>query len=178
MLKNGCCYFRYCLGLILFSVGLTACVTQSPIPTQKSFLFVQTAPSAILTETSLTLTNVRQKTLWFSDRPVRQYGVIDTTAFVSMWVNASTANDFTLDAPNAALVDLSYKTSAMAAIKESVITLSAPHFTRTGDLMYRVKFLSEPLIKKARITDVSLFIDDGLVGMCHDPGAPAGSPCV
>ena len=47
--------------------------------------FVHTSEGAVLTGSTLTLTGVDEKTGWFTDRPVREAGQVDTAGFVRAW---------------------------------------------------------------------------------------------
>ncbi len=62
-------------------------------------LFVQISDGAVLTGSTLTLTGVDEKTGWFTDRPVREAGQVDTVGFVRAWGEGP--DSFAADPPNA-----------------------------------------------------------------------------
>ncbi len=64
-------------------------------------MFVQTAEAFDTADQTLTLRNIGRKTLYFSDRPQRVVGHLDTGGFVDSWTTG--ADNFGDDPPNAVL---------------------------------------------------------------------------
>ena len=128
------------------------------------FLFVQTAPGMAFDadQNRLTLHNVSPVTLFFSDRPERIAGNMNTEAFVPLW---STGTDsFLSDPPNA---DLSIIEDG--ELRQTVVELRDPVLTE-GDLQYTVKIVDGdmPILGK----NVAVFID--VIGMPMTPVSYAG----
>ncbi len=135
---------------------------KATVPPQKvSLLFVQVAQSATLSANTLTLLNVDPKTLWFSDRPVRKAGVIETGAFIQKWKTGS--NSFQQNNPNAALTDITLEAKNLVEITPKAIELSHPIYNSSKhSLTYQVKFLNKNMAPTSakQFMDVSLFIDN------------------
>jgi hypothetical protein len=128
------------------------------------FLFVQTArkmrhdPAA----KTVVLEGVSPVTLFFSDRPERVAGNMQTTAFIPFW---STGKDsFLSDPPNA---DLSMIVDG--ALQQTVVVLRDPTL-QDDALTYQVEVLSGEI--PAEASDVSVFID--VIGMPLTPVSYAG----
>jgi hypothetical protein len=66
---------------------------------EPELLFVQTANSAVLTDSRLTLTGINPNTGWFTDRPYREAGQVRTEEFLTLWDEGE--NSFADDPPNA-----------------------------------------------------------------------------
>lgn len=128
------------------------------------FLFVQTANAMTFDQTGskLTLRGVGAITLFFSDRPERIAGNMNTTAFVPFW---NTGKDsFLSDPPNADLSILEAN-----ALRQVVVVLAKPELNQQ-DLTYTVKVLSGEMPEKG--SEVSVFID--IIGMPLTPLSYAG----
>jgi hypothetical protein len=67
-------------------------------------MFVQIAPEASVADGVLTLHDVGDATLYFSDRPKRVVGHVKSSQFVDMWTEGD--NSFEQDPPNAVLAFL------------------------------------------------------------------------
>jgi hypothetical protein len=128
------------------------------------FLFVQTAKSMSFDNTTniLTLQGVSPITLFFSDRPDRIAGNMQTTAFIPFWSKGK--DSFLKDAPNADLSILEGGT-----LRQIVVVLEDPK-TEGDTLAYKVRVLKGAMPEKA--SDVSVFID--IIGMPLTPMSYAG----
>lgn len=128
------------------------------------FLFVQTAKGTAFDadQNRLTLTGVSPVTLFFSDRPERIAGNMQTTAFVPFWSDGK--DSFLSDPPNA---DLSIIEDG--ALKQVVVVLRDP-VLEGEDLHYTVQLVDGemPVLGAA----ASLFID--VIGMPLTPLSYAG----
>jgi hypothetical protein len=129
------------------------------------FLFVQTASAMTFDKAAskLTLEGVGATTLFFSDRPERIAGNMNTTAFVPFWSKGK--DSFLSDPPNA---DLSILEGT--DLKQVVLVLKEPELNGTN-LSYSVKVVSGEVPEKG--SDVSVFID--IIGMPLTPLSFAGA---
>ncbi|MCP4906402.1 MAG: hypothetical protein GY910_15615 [bacterium] len=118
-----------------------------------SLLFVQSAERGELTDSTLTLGGVSEKTAWFSDRPYRETGVISTEAFISGW--GAGADSFASEPPNA---DLSCEVNG--EVMNYIVELTDPVLFG-GDLSYTVSFIGGGPAPGVTLcdTDAHLFID-------------------
>jgi hypothetical protein len=134
-------------------------------PGQKvDFLFVQTAKSLAFDGSSnkLTLEGVSPITLFFSDRPERIAGNMETAVFVPFWAKGK--DSFLSDPPN---TDISILEGNQ--LHQVVAELKDP--TLTGDtLTYTAKVLKGEMPRQGAL--VSVFID--VVGMPATPVSYAG----
>jgi hypothetical protein len=128
------------------------------------FLFVQTASAMTFDKAAskLTLEGIGATTLFFSDRPERIAGNMDTAAFVPFWSKGK--DSFLSDPPNA---DLSILEGGK--LQQVVVVLENPELN--GDsLSYTVKVVGGEMPDKG--SAVSVFID--IIGMPLTPLSYAG----
>jgi hypothetical protein len=131
---------------------------------EADFLFVQSARRMTFDKSTakLTLEGISAATVFFSDRPQRIAGNMNTTAFVPFWTRGK--NSFLSDPPNA---DVS--TLQGDRLRQYVVVLRDP--VLEGDnLSYTIRVLQGELPSSA--TDVSVFID--IIGMPLTPVSFAG----
>jgi len=131
---------------------------------QADFLFVQTAKGLTFDKSAnkLTLEGISPITIFFSDRPERIAGNMNTTSFVPFW---STGKDsFLKDPPNA---DVSIIENDQ--LRQVVVVLQGPEL-KSDNLTYTVKVLQGEMPAKG--ADVSVFID--IIGMPRTPYSYAG----
>jgi hypothetical protein len=130
------------------------------------FLFVQNANSMTFDKANgkLTLKGISPVTIFFTDRPERIAGNMETRVFVPFWSEGK--DSFSKDAPNANLSILE-KDRVVADI---VLTLRNP-VLQGEDLAYDVKILEGDI--PASGGPVSLFID--IIGMPLTPLSFAGA---
>ncbi len=116
---------------------------------EAEFLYVQTCRSATLADGRLTLFGVAPTTLYFSDRPDRITGHLETQDFVEEWGEGE--DNFASNNPNAALsiIHGDYP-------DELVLVLKSPTLA-DGNLIYDVDVLEGP--ESASGQAASLFID-------------------
>ena len=143
---------RYIFTTLLAVLGLIGLASTSFAETPKTsdvqMLFVQSAASGSYDGKRLTLNGV-PSTIYFSDRPKRIAGHLDTASFVGQWTKAK--DSFEADPPNAVLSVLGED-----GANDSVIELSSPRF-KGDQISYQVKLLNgEPPMK---FNTASLFID-------------------
>lgn len=159
------------LGLVFCSCSHTGTPAKAPATagaaaeTTKSveYLFVQTAKSVTSAGDTLTLHDVNQTTLYFSDRPDRIVGHGATQELVAKWGEGK--DSFAADPPNATLSVLEG-----AEIQDIVVVLQDPRL-EGDDLTYTVKVLDGQLPESAGAS--SLFID--VIGMPLTPRSYAGA---
>lgn len=152
-------------GAVVAATGLAATRSFAADAANADFLFVQTAKSMAFAadQNRLTLHDVSPVTLFFSDRPERIAGNMETTAFVPFW---STGKDsFLSDNPNA---DLSILEDGV--LRQTVVELSNPVIDG-DDLHYTVKIISGDMPVEGG--NVSVFID--IIGMPLTPVSFAGA---
>jgi hypothetical protein len=116
-----------------------------------SALFVQTAHGVESIEGRIVLRSVTPSTIYFSDRPQRVVGHLETAEFVGFWDDG--ADSFAEDPPNAVLAFIGQGDAVPA---EVVITISDPLLTGS-DLSYAAQVLDGTLPASAQ--GCSLFID-------------------
>jgi hypothetical protein len=118
-------------------------------PDDIEYMFAQTATGAVIDGGRVTLTGVSPTTLYFSDRPHRLTGHIETSEFVAQWGEGD--DSFASDPPNAllSLFETEY-------VNDVVVVLSDP-VASNGDLSYAVQVTEGELVPSTG--PVSLFID-------------------
>ena len=131
---------------------------------QADFLFVQTAKRFHFDKatSTLTLEGVSPVTVFFSDRPDRIAGNMQTTSFVPFWSKGK--NSFLSDPPNA---DISVVEGNM--VKQTVVVLRDP-VMQGENLVYTVKVLEGHMPASGK--DVAVVID--VIGMPLTPVSYAG----
>jgi hypothetical protein len=141
-----------------------ACAGAAEEAKRADFLFVQTAKGMTFDASSgrLTLEQVSPATLFFSDRPERIAGNMNTAAFVPFWSEGK--DSFLADPPNA---DISILEGG--DLKQVVAVLRNP-VLEGGNLTYTVKLLDGEMPAKG--ANVAVFID--VIGMPLTPLSFAG----
>ncbi len=128
-------------------------------------LFVQSSDGGELTESTLTLSGVSEKTGWFSDRPFRAAGQITTEEFISLWDEGD--NSFADDPPNA-----DFTCEVDGEVVNFVVELTDP-LLDGAELSYTVALLSPAELagRVACSAKVHLFIDPSECILAH-PAEP------
>jgi len=131
-------------------------------PDDIEYMFAQTATGVVIDGGRVTLTGVSPTTLYFSDRPHRLTGHIETADFVAQWGEGD--DSFANDPPNAllSLFETQY-------VNDVVVILSDP-VASNGDLSYAVEVTEGELVPSTG--PVSLFID--MIGRPMTPTSVAG----
>jgi hypothetical protein len=155
--------------LLLAATAVAATATLRPRLAQAAeevadFLFVQTASAMTFDKATskLTLEGVGATTLFFSDRPERIAGNMDTTTFLPFWSKGK--DSFLSDPPNA---DLSILEADK--LQQVVVVLENPELNGNS-LTYTVKVVGGEMPEKG--SEVSVFID--IIGMPLTPLSYAG----
>jgi hypothetical protein len=148
------------------AASLLAAVTFATAEEEKTadFLFVQSAKSMSFDPAAnkLTLKNVSPVTVFFTDRPERIAGNMNTTKFIPFWSDGK--DSFKSDPPNADISIIEGKT-----LKQTVVELQDP--VLDGDnLSYTVKVIKGDM--PAEGTEVAMFID--IIGRPLTPLSYAG----
>jgi hypothetical protein len=148
------------------AASLLAAVTFATAEWEKTadFLFVQSAKSMSFDPAAnkLTLKNVSPVTVFFTDRPERIAGNMNTTKFIPFWSDGK--DSFKSDPPNADISIIEGKT-----LKQTVVELQDP--VLDGDnLSYTVKVIKGDM--PAEGTEVAMFID--IIGRPLTPLSYAG----
>ncbi len=143
---------------------LRSAVAQTPKTDENvTLLFVQSAKGMAYQNGKLTLKGVSPATVYFSDRPKRLAGHMDTKEFVPFWSEGK--DSFLKDPPNATVSIFS-----ASGVKNVVVVLRDP-VLKGEDLTYDVKLLEGDM--PARDGLVSVFID--VIGMPLTPVSYAGA---
>ena len=148
--------------LVILLLVSTSCGDGSTPAGPVEVLFVQSSSGAVLTESTLTLTGVRQETGWFTDRPYREGGWMRTARFVRGWDEGR--RPFSETPPNAAL-----SCNAAGQPVNLFLQLTSPRL-EGDDLSYVVKGIgSDALPENLECDGTYLFIDNVIVDQwCED----------
>lgn len=128
------------------------------------YLFVQSARSATLKDDVLTLKGVAPTTVFFTDRPERIAGHVETEHLVETLLEDTEANSFAEDPPNAVLAVLDGEYA-----EEVTVTLLEPKI-EGDEIVYPVKVLDGATELEG--SPATLFIDP--IGRPLSPGSVAG----
>jgi hypothetical protein len=120
--------------------------------TPASLLFVQTAQKIDYKDGVMTLYDVPAQTMFFTDRPNRVVGNLQTSAFVSKWTTDKTPNGFATVPPNAAVTVFE-----PGGAKTAIVELTNPRLDG-NNLSYNVKVLQG--IGSTQAAAGVLFIDN------------------
>ena len=154
--------------LALAAGGLMAAMLPGAVVAQDgtetgSLLFVVSTASGTVDGDTLTLDAV-PSVIWFTDRPARDAGHIEPSAFAALWNEGQ--DSFAADPPNAVVSILDEDTIADATIElNSIVSLT--DIVGAGDAMAFTFKVIDGELPQGAIGTVSLFVDD----FC---GAPAG----
>ena len=154
-------YFKYGVGLVA-GVILAACSHAEESQGELTLLFVQTAKSVAFEGDSLTLQGPGKTTLFFSDRPQRVAGHMETGAFLDSWDEGD--DSFASNPPNATLSILDDD-----AVRNVVVELRTPRW-HGDDLTYTVTVIDGEMPTEGGVS--SLFID--IIGRPFTPLSYAG----
>jgi hypothetical protein len=148
--------------LILLGAAVVAVAAEEE--KKADFLFVQSAKSMSFDPATnkLTLENVSPVTVFFTDRPERIAGNMNTTRFIPFWSEGK--DSFKSDPPNADISIVEGK-----ELKQTVVELQDP-VLEGSNLTYTVKLLKGEM--PAAGTDVAVFID--IIGRPLTPLSFAG----
>ena len=155
---------RLLLPLLLLAIGCADETGKSAGDAKVNYLFVQSAASAILKDGTLTLKGVSPTTVYFSDRPQRIAGHVETKSLVEALKEDQRPDSFKNDPPNATLSVLSKD-----FVDEVVVVLLEPK-VNGDEMVYPVKVLEGA--EEIEGGPVSLFID--VIGRPLTPVSVAG----
>ena len=143
----------------------TSSSSEDEVPDKKAeYLFVQSARSATLKNDVLTLKGFAPTTIFFTDRPERIAGHVETEHLIEALLEDSDANSFAEDPPNGVLSILDGEYA-----EEVVMTLMDPRI-QGDEIVYPVKVLDGATELEG--APASLFIDP--IGRPLSPGSVAG----
>ena len=143
---------------------LRSAVAQAPKTDENvTLLFVQSAKGMAYQNGRLTLKSLSLATVYFSDRPKRLAGHMDTKEFVPFWSEGK--NSFLKDPPNATV-----SIFTASGVKNVVVVLRDP-VLKGEDLTYEAKVLEGDMPASDGL--VSVFID--IIGMPLTPISYAGA---
>jgi hypothetical protein len=151
-----------CMLLACASQAASQATVSNSSPKNPSYLFVQTAASATVAKNILTLHRISNNTVWFTDRPLRQFGNVNTAVFINQWQTNDSASSFKKDPPNAVLVSKNHKSNQLTPLTVG-LTLSSPVFNaKTDSLSYVISEQTLNHLKGASFNDVAIFFDFNL----------------
>lgn len=138
--------------LLLFSTTLMA-------STSASYLFLATASSAKLVNEkgdsyNLEVQKGPSHVGYFTDRPVRDSGLIEMSQFLKLWDSKQVKNNFTKIPPNAAFTMILPDGKKQSFVAE----LGKPEVTN-GNLIYQLTKISKNKIQVGEVKNVIIFID-------------------
>ncbi len=133
-------------------------------PDEVELLFVQSAENVVGQKDKFTMKGINPQTIFFSDRPKRIAGHMDTKEFVEDWQAGKGKNSFVENPPNATL-----SIFGKDEIVDIVMTLKNPHL-EGDELTYDIAVLLKDQLPVSG--PCSLFIDP--VGRPMSPGSVAG----
>lgn len=161
-------------GVVTASVALLGAATKATATTaadqaqdtleEAQLLFVQTSKDVALENSKMTLKGIGPTTIFFSDRPKRIAGHMDTEEFVADWKEGKGKNSFAADPPNATL-----SIFGKDEIVDIVMELQNPRL-EGSDLIYDIGVLEQD--HPIATGPCSLFIDP--VGIPLSPTSVAG----
>lgn len=154
----------FMLACFVMAVGLATAGQALGAEESLQLLFVQNAKGAVLGKGRLVLKEVSPTTIYFSDRPKRIAGHMETADFVLDWQEGKGKGSFAEDPPNGALSILGKDT-----IVDVVVELKNPRLVGT-DLVYDIKVLEKDIAIPSG--PCSLFIDP--LGRPASPTSVAG----
>ena len=153
------------LGAAAKSTAATAADQAQDTVEEAQLLFVQTSRDVDLGKSKMTLKGIGPTTIFFSDRPKRIAGHMDTEEFVADWKEGKGKNSFAADPPNATL-----SIFGKDEIVDIVMELKNPRL-EGSDLIYDIVGVLEQA-NPITTGPCSLFIDP--VGMPLSPTSVAG----
>ena len=125
---------------VTYAQGAASEAGGTPAP---SVLFVQNGTGGTLSDTTLTLTDVSSKTGWFTDRPYRGSGQMNTEDFVALWDEGRPFADDPPDADFTCTVD--------SEVVNYVVELTSPGMAGE-DLSYAVTAVADTVLPETTIT--------------------------
>ena len=150
---------------VTYAQGVATEASGTPAP---SVLFVQNGTGGTLSHTTLTLTDVSSQTGWFTDRPYRHAGQVDTEDFISLW---DEGEPFADDPPNADVT-----CTVDSEVVNYFVELTAPSMVG-ADLSYAATHVGYPFVLNGTITcdgASHVFIDGSGIGCVVATGIVAG----
>ncbi|MCR9138981.1 MAG: hypothetical protein NXI27_23470 [Alphaproteobacteria bacterium] len=156
--------------LLIFIPGLAmAQAVNQPVPEPPSYEYVQQASSLQYDGQTLTLQGVAPSTIFFSDRPYRLTGQVDTATFANLWTAPN--GPFSQNPPNAAISVL-----GETGVSPAIVELTSATADGTS-VAYGVKILSGEIPASAE--NIALFVDHGprpVNGVHYYPYHPVPGP--
>jgi hypothetical protein len=153
---------------VSYAKGVAIEAGGTPAP---SYLFVQNGTGGTLSDTTLTLTDVSSKTGWFTDRPYRGSGQMNTEDFVALWDEGRPFADDPPDADFTCTVD--------SEVVNFVVELTSPSMPG-DDLSYSVNAVGDTVLPETQITceaESNLFIDTSTMGSPDSACTVVCIPC-
>jgi hypothetical protein len=136
----------------------------SPAPLATNVVYIETAPSGLLSANTLTLNQASQQTFWLNQLPIRKYGSASTAIFIQYWNRNSQGVPLNQTGANAVLMSISTQAGIPDKIEPIPVVLSQPIYDlQTQTLTYQLKFLSAKDVpaQPQSLRDISIFIENG-----------------
>ena len=153
---------------VTYAQGAASEAGGTPAP---SVLFVQNGTGGTLSDTTLTLTDVSSQTGWFTDRPYRGSGQMNTEDFVALWDEGRPFADDPPDADFTCTVD--------SEVVNYVVELTSPGMAGE-DLSYAVTAVADTVLPETTITcdgASHAFFDDLIWNCDAAEGRGLNCPC-
>ena len=144
--------------LLLLSGFLVFACTSDTKKSHESWLFVHTAGTAQVTNSTTIIMPLTRDIFAFTDRPYRKHLYLNGKKYASLWGTDET-NSFIIDPPNAVLTWVDGD-----QIKELDVIITNATFNE-GNLTYLIK--DKFRIPVENIQNVSLFVDLGGLGFAN-----------
>ncbi len=165
---NRLCAFFGAILIAWFPSLAAAQHVNQPVPEAPAYEYVQQASSLQYDGQTLTLQGVAPSTVFFSDRPYRLTGHVDTATFADLWTAPN--GPFAQDPPNAAISVLGQTDVAPAIVELTSATADGT------SVKYGVKVLSGEVPASAE--NIALFVDHARAssGVHYYPYHPLPGP--
>lgn len=125
------------------------------------YVFIMEAKSGQISKNKngtyeLTLSQVDPKTLYFSERPNRINGFMDTGKFVADW--AKQGSSFSVNPPNVAITHASLDGNQDGFVQAIPLELRNPK-VNAGKITFAINNLDKSKIQAQKLTNLKVFID-------------------
>ena len=162
-------HFRFLLALFLSGLlCLLSTTTFAASAPKEDYFYIQRATFGVFKKLGhtntyqLTLRGIDPYVVYFSDRPVRQAGLLTTEQFYQQW-NSQQSNSFNKDAPNVGFFGVRVHRLFKGKDINDAITLSEPQYNLARNrITYTATILTTnaaSLPKKFKVKNIVLFFD-------------------
>lgn len=134
--------------------------------TKGGYLFFQSSSDAHIIKTienhyTLTINDPSNFVTYFSDRPMRQSGLMKLSEFLALWSNKAIKNNFAVNPPNIAIDMVTDQ-----GVRQHTIAIATHPVYKDGRLSYQLQVLKSKELEEGKLQHVALFFD----GIHWNPG--------